>query len=102
MREIDDWRLTNQDRYLKGVELIWRAYKSANPSNDHDHCEFCWAKFMADESIDALREGYATDDRYRWICKTCFDDFSDLFGWRVAGMSNTAVNIEPPTASRLP
>jgi hypothetical protein len=34
-------------------------------------------------------EGYATTDehetgaRYHWICKQCFDDFADLFEWRV-------------------
>lgn len=102
MREANDWRLTNQDRYLKGIDLIWRPYKPENPTNDHDHCEFCWAKFMSAESVDALHEGYATKDGYRWICKTCFDDFSDMFGWKVGDMSNTAVNPDSPAASRLP
>jgi hypothetical protein len=102
MRETDDWRLTNQDRYLKGVDLVWRTYKPANSSSDHDHCEFCLAKFMTDKSVEALSEGYATNDGYRWICKACFEDFSDLFSWRVTDMSNTAVNTESPMATRLP
>jgi len=46
MREPNDWRLMNQERYLKGVTLSWRAYVPANPTNDHDHCEFCQAKFL--------------------------------------------------------
>jgi hypothetical protein len=34
-------------------------------------------------------EGYATvdmpdrPDHYFWICKRCFEDFKDKFGWRV-------------------
>jgi hypothetical protein len=30
---------------------------------------------------DALREGYATSDGYRWICDRCFEDFRARFGW---------------------
>ena len=83
MREANDWRLTNQSKYLKGVTLTWMPYSAANPTNDHDHCEFCFAKFMAPGVPDTLHEGYSTPDRYHWICKPCFDDFSDLFGWQV-------------------
>jgi hypothetical protein len=84
MREVDDWRLTNQDRYLKGAVLRWQSYASSGASNDHDHCEFCSSKFMVDGSSDTLHEGYATEDRYRWICKPCFEDFRDLFQWKVS------------------
>jgi hypothetical protein len=84
MSNAKDWRLTNQERYLKGAVLIWRHYAPANPANDHDHCEFCYAKFMAvGGEPDALSEGYSTPDRYRWICKPCFDDFATQFAWRV-------------------
>lgn len=84
MREPNDWRLTNQERYLKGVTLTWRSYAPASPKNDHDHCEFCWTKFMEKPMPETLQAGYSTPDRERWVCKTCFDDFVDLFGWRVA------------------
>lgn len=84
-----DWRLTNQERYLKGVMLRWRKYEPASLTNDHDHCEFCFAKFMAGGAVDVLHEGYATEDGYRWICKSCFDDFKDMFAWRVT--SNSAL-----------
>ena len=83
MREPNDWRLTNQERYLKGVALVWHSYPPASRSNDHDHCVFCWAKFMEKPLPETLQSGYSTVDRYYWICKACFDDFNDLFGWKV-------------------
>jgi hypothetical protein len=83
MRAVNDWRLTNQERYLKGVKLVWQAYAPANPKNDHDHCEFCFAKFMQMDHPETLQEGYSTPDRQRWICKECFNDFIDLFSWKV-------------------
>jgi len=79
-----DWRLTNQERYLRGVTLIWQPYAPAQPDNDHDHCEFCYAKFMRGDAPDTLQEGYATVDRHRWVCKPCFDDFASQFEWHVA------------------
>ena len=79
----NDWRLTNQERYLKGVTLSFREYAPAVASNDHDHCEFCQAKFMNLDLPGILRSGYTTADRYRWICATCFDDFLDMFQWRI-------------------
>ena len=82
MHKADDWRVTNQEQYLKGVQLVWRPY-SPNKGNDHDHCEFCWVKFTVIGTPDTLTEGYATKDGYRWICKTCFDDFVSRFNWQV-------------------
>jgi len=84
MRASNDWRLINQEQYLKGASLIWRTYAPAGEDNDHDHCEFCSEKFMVGGVSNTLAEGYTTPDGYRWICKTCFDDFVDLFGWQVA------------------
>ena len=31
-----------------------------------------------------LREGYATQDAYYWVCASCFSDFVELFAWKVA------------------
>ena len=42
----DDARLCGQEAYLAGVTLVHQPWNPANPKNDHDHCEFCWAKFM--------------------------------------------------------
>jgi hypothetical protein len=83
VREPNDWRLVNQLKYLKGVRLLWRRYAPSSPENDHDHCEFCWAKLMVDGKHDSLPEGYSTPDGYRWVCKPCFDDFFDMFDWKV-------------------
>ena len=80
-----DWRLTFQERFLKGVTLAHRRYRryAANPNWDHDHCAFCWAKFMIEDHPDVLHQGYATLDDYHWICETCFEDFKEKFGWVV-------------------
>lgn len=74
-----DWRLQGQETYLTGVTLYRRTWTQYAPHWDHDHCEFCWAKFSA--ASDDLRDGWATDDEYRWICDTCFADFRDRFAW---------------------
>lgn len=79
MREVNDWRLRNQQRFLHGVSLSWQCYVPARVDNDHDHCEFCLAKFMQTSSS----EGYATADRKHWVCRECFVDFSDRFDWLV-------------------
>jgi hypothetical protein len=73
-----DWRLTNQEKYLKNVELKYSAYDKVG---EHDHCEFCMAKFS--EQNEDLHEGYCMIDEYRWICTQCFEDFKDLFHWKV-------------------
>ena len=76
-----DGRLCGQEAYLAGVTLVYRKWKSVNPQNDHDHCEFCWEKFADYEGC--LHEGYSTEDCYRWICADCYQDFKRRFGWRV-------------------
>ena len=108
MRGVNDWRLQNQQRYLMRAHLVYREYEPT-PGNDHDHCEFCWAKFLdptakftdpkaaawlanAIEDPEILTEGYAVQGRspredqksdYWWICPTCVRDFAKRFGWTV-------------------
>jgi hypothetical protein len=78
----DDWRLTNQEAYLKAATLTHRTYQPA-PGNDHDHCEFCWTTFSLDARVtDRLTLGYTTADD-RWICEPCFRDFASMFQWIV-------------------
>ena len=81
----DDWRLQGQERYLKGATLVRRSYRryARNPEWDHDHCEFCSAKFMAEDHPDVLHSEYATEDDYRWICDQCYEDFGERFEWKV-------------------
>jgi hypothetical protein len=82
MAEDKDWRLTNQESYLIGVSLIHRRYAPA-AGNDHDHCSFCWDKFMAEGYPDVLHDGYATIDSSHWICDQCFHDFRERFRWQL-------------------
>jgi len=86
MVDESDWRLRGQEEYLQGVRLVRRKFRRdpKNLERDHDHCEFCWAKFMAEDIPDTLHEGYTTMDNYTWICETCFQDFQQKFGWQVA------------------
>jgi hypothetical protein len=68
--------------YLNGEPLTWCAYAPVG-ANERYHCEFCAKNFMLDGDRNAFAEGYKTQNGYRWICKTCFDDFVNLFGWQV-------------------
>lgn len=80
----DDWRLANGGGYLNDLLLSWKAYTRYGDTWDHDHCELCMCKFVEapKNDGDALTEGYSTPDKYRWVCKDCFDDFKDLYRWR--------------------
>lgn len=75
----DDWRRQGQEEYLLGAVFIARTYVPPRPDWDHDHCEFCYVTLSTHEGD--LREGYATEDAYRWVCATCFADFREEFGW---------------------
>ncbi len=85
-RSNDDWRLQGQEDYLLGVTLFHRHYRrdAKDLAWDHDHCEFCSAKFRVGGAGESLTDGYATEDGYRWICEKCFGDFRDRFDWRLA------------------
>jgi len=92
--------LTTQEKYLSGAGLTHKRYRAYSETWEHDHCEFCFAKFMdpdyspehkkfIEEHPDVLTEGYATTAEhadgadYHWICDTCFNDFSERFAWLV-------------------
>jgi len=76
--------------------LTWQSW-SAPPGWDHDHCAFCWAKFMAadyppeqrewrEQHPEVLTAGYTVDGPQKsrhWICPRCFEDFRERFGWAV-------------------
>jgi hypothetical protein len=81
-----DWRLSSgQEKYLTGITLTHRQWRESRPGWNHDHCEFCWAEFAAQDMPDVLHEGWTTPDEYRWICETCFRDFRDSFNWVIVG-----------------
>lgn len=81
MNQQDDRRLLPSHERLHGLTLVYQPWNATDPHNDHDHCEFCWAKFAAYNGC--LRAGYATEDCYRWICEDCFRDFKERFKWKV-------------------
>jgi hypothetical protein len=74
-----DWRLQGQEQYLKGVPLYKMVYRKYREGWEHDHCEFCSAKFS--EGPCDLNSGYCTADQYRWVCDSCYADVKDLFLW---------------------
>jgi hypothetical protein len=97
----DDSRLAGQERYLEGATLVKKPYRAWSEAWEHDHCAFCWAKFVDPDSSEARRaredsqvltEGYAAlgagpngEDDYHWVCERCFNDFYSRFGWHVQG-----------------
>jgi hypothetical protein len=66
-----DWRLTNQEKYLKGAALRLSRFvvRPGKPEWDHEHCDFCWAKIVEEkrkgEGDDLLIEAYATEDHHQ-------------------------------------
>lgn len=64
-----------------GAHLIRKSYAAPNAEWDHEHCEFCAAKFSA--APEGLHVGYATANDEHWICPACFKDFVDVFEWTV-------------------
>jgi hypothetical protein len=94
MTSDSDWRLQGQESYLLGVTLVRREYRAypENPKWDHDHCEFCFAKFSEMSSSETVQAGYSTPDEYRWICPTCFTDFKGRFNWIVAPEDRSGEN----------
>jgi hypothetical protein len=78
---VNDWRRQGQESYLLQAALRLQDYSKYREGWDHDHCEFCGVIFS--EAEGGMKSGYATDDRYRWICVPCFEDFREEFGWTV-------------------
>ena len=78
----NDWRLQGQEKYLLAETLTIKKYADRKTTTDHDHCEFCSAKFSVTIQ-DCLRSGYTTTDNYHWICENCFNDFKELFKWTI-------------------
>lgn len=77
MEKKDDWRLTNQENYLKNKTVYYTNYKKTG-SFEHDHCAFCFCNFNSEE-----QKGYCTTDYYHWICEECYEDFKEQFRWQI-------------------
>jgi len=86
MSSSEDWRLMGQERYLEGQTLRWKEWRPYRDGWDHDHCEFCHVDIADLESTPehpVEHAGFATLDDYHWVCKPCFEDFSERFNWRL-------------------
>jgi hypothetical protein len=87
---------------------------------DHDHCDFCWAKFMAADYPPEQREwrsrhpeiltaGYTPAGNNQgplrvWICRECVEDFRGRFKWTVEGSApghQVTIIVTDEFASRL-
>ena len=77
------FEIAEEFSYLRGIKLYWKAYAPYSDVWTHDHCEFCFATFSEHDGPNILHHGYSTEDEYRWICKTCFDEFKEFFDWQV-------------------
>jgi hypothetical protein len=82
MSDTTDWRLRNQENWLRNAKLRRTEYTLYREGWDHDHCEFCGSKFCLDDE-GCLKEGYCTLESYHWICVPCFSDFQERFNFQV-------------------
>jgi hypothetical protein len=80
----NDWRLHGRTNHLQNAVMVWKTYQPAGETKTHDHCEFCWRKFVEGDGSDGLHRGYCTEDEYHWVCPQCFEDFKELLGLTVA------------------
>ena len=82
-----DWRLLNYDERLDGSIFELKSFEKIG-NNDHEHCILCW-KRITDIKIDTEDdcEGYCcfnqNTQQENWICKDCFNEFQNHFGWKV-------------------
>jgi len=82
---MDDWRLNGQEEYLLNVKIKYSKFDKEKTNGDHDHCVFCWHKFMSDFTNieDCSTTGYCTLNKEVWICEQCYNDFHKMFKWIV-------------------
>ncbi|HKJ34936.1 MAG TPA: hypothetical protein VKA36_00065 [Solirubrobacterales bacterium] len=96
----DDWRRMGQEKFLpSGTTWVHKRYRAESETWEHEHCEFCAAKFMDPDYSDQHRQAIANDPRiltegftttgqhpkgpgYYWVCANCFGDFAEELGWR--------------------
>src|SRR5262245_40021772 len=56
-----DWRLSwGKEGRLRGAVFAWEEYSAPSEAWDHDHCAFCWQKFMEEDHPGVERFGYVT------------------------------------------
>lgn len=80
MIESNDWRLLNDVKHLKGIEVNPTDGKEITVHMESNQkCVFCWDKV----SDNPHEYWYVTEGEKDCICEFCFQDFQDLFGFKV-------------------
>jgi hypothetical protein len=99
----DDWRRQQLEDHqdLRGIRLTWKAYQAASGYREHEHCVFCWHKFLDPQYSEAHRlalenepdkqspGGYTNlgqndfEGGKVWICRRCFEGFAADLEWIV-------------------
>ena len=77
----NDWRLQRQETYLRDKTLYHKKCVKFSDEWEHEHCEFCGEKIS--EYDGDLNEGYCTKDEKYWICEECYNDFKEMFNWKL-------------------
>ena len=77
----EDWRYDTGVTHWDVGDTVKHARWSGTEKWDHDHCTFCWKDFS--NSPDGQHEGYCDPEEYCWICEECFNDFKELFEFKV-------------------
>ena len=116
----DDWRRMGQERYLLGAPLTLKRYQALSAEWEHEHCEFCFSTFidpnhspqaakpLSSEPGKGTYAGYTNVDAPDrpagkwWICKQCFEDFADEFGWSVVAGDPDAWPYHGPEPKHRP
>lgn len=81
----NDWRLSfgQTPEIYQQYQWSLKPWTSTDPNWDHDHCEFCFQKISNLKEEDSELEGWTDDEKNHWICKTCFEDFQDMYQWNL-------------------
>jgi len=104
MIEENDWRLEVAPKDLDNEKLIKEdvanfykvrkdEWDGKNPFEfwDHDHCAFCFEKFMVETAAEQPF-AYRSQDYNTWICETCYNDFNEKFKWKLIENKNEKPN----------
>jgi len=117
----DDWRRAGQEKYLTGAVLTRKRYQACSGNWEHEHCAFCWRKFLDAQYSEWARRMLADEpekhDSYvyttvggagqepagdHWICRACFEDFADAFAWTIVESDPDAWPYDIPEPSPRP
>ena len=81
--EKDDWRLEfgKEPTFYSKFKWSRKKWARTRPNWDHDHCEFCWQKISDIDGENIQHEGWTNDEDTYWVCKSCFEDFKEMYQW---------------------